>query len=246
MRFDGCSTRPPFRETSGVAGSGLRVLAGGRDADVFEHGPGTVVRRYRHPGADATREAAVMEHVRLHGFPVPAVHYASGPELVMDRIEGPTMLDDLIRRPWRALTHASVLAALHQRLHAIEAPPGLEAPLGEGEAVLHLDLHPGNVMLGAEGPVVIDWTGALRGDPAIDLAQTWLLIATSRVPGPRAARAIGAAGRGLFTRAFLQRIDRNAAAAALPGVAERRLLDPHVLPEEADAIRSLVRRSGRA
>lgn len=38
--------------------------------------------------------------------------------------------------------------------------------------MLHLDLHPGNVILTVAGPVVIDWTDVLRGDPALDLAQT--------------------------------------------------------------------------
>ena len=182
------------------------LLASGRAADVFEHDAGTVIRRYRDPRADTTREAALMEHVRLKGFPAPAVHYSSGPELVMDRIDGPTMLDDIIRRPWRILAHARLLASLHERLHAIEPPRELEAPYGEGPAVLHLDLHPANVILGAHGPVVIDWTGAVRGDPALDLAQTWVVMATAAVPGSPVARTVGAVGRGSFLRAFLRQV----------------------------------------
>jgi aminoglycoside phosphotransferase (APT) family kinase protein len=218
------------------------LLAQGRDADVFEHGPGTVVRRYRHPGADATREAAVMEHVRLQGYPVPAVHYANGPELVMDRLEGSTMLDDLTRRIWRLPAHAGLLASLHERLHQIEPPPGLEAPYGEGPSVLHLDLHPGNVILTAAGPVVIDWTGAMGGEAALDVAQTWVLIATSQVPGGVIPRALGAVGRGAFVRTFLRHVDRHAAATALPAVAEQRLVDPHVLPAEQERVRRLLQR----
>jgi aminoglycoside phosphotransferase (APT) family kinase protein len=225
-----------------VSEPALKLVASGRAADVFEHGPGTVVRRYREPGAQTTREAAVMEHVRLRGFPVPAVHFAAGPELVMDRLEGPTMLDDLTRRPWRLVAHARLLASLHERLHRIEPPPGLESAYGEGAAVLHLDLHPGNVMLTARGPMVIDWTAAVRGDPALDLAQTWVLIATSQVPGGPVPRAIGAAGRGAFVRTLLRHVDRDAAVAALPAAAERRLVDPHVLPAEVQAVRRLLRR----
>jgi Ser/Thr protein kinase RdoA (MazF antagonist) len=45
----------------------------------------------------------------------------------------------------------ALLAGLHDRLHAL-AWPGA-AP---GEALLHLDLHPLNVILRGSGPVVID------------------------------------------------------------------------------------------
>jgi len=219
-----------------------RLLARGRDADVFEHGPDAVIRRYRSPGADASREAAVMEHLRLHGYPVPTVHYARGPELVMERVDGPTMLDDLARRPWRLWRHGRLLAELHERLHSIDPPPGLEAPFGEGGSGLHLDLHPANVILTSAGPVVIDWTNVLRGDPAIDVAETWVLLATSTVPGDPVARATAAVGRGAFLRAFLTRVDRDAAVALLPEVAQRRLADPHVLPAEAEALRKLAGR----
>lgn len=34
--------------------------------------------------------------------------------------------------------------------------------MGEGDKVVHLDLHPLNVIIGPKGPVVIDWTGASR------------------------------------------------------------------------------------
>jgi tRNA A-37 threonylcarbamoyl transferase component Bud32 len=240
VKLDGCSTSPPLRDTSPVANPQPKLVASGRAADVFEHGPGTVIRRYRHPDADVTREAAVMEHLRLRGYPVPAVHFASGPELAMDRIEGPTMLEDLTRRPWRLWLHARLLAELHERLHAIEARPGLEAPFGDGGSVLHLDLHPGNVILTSGGPVVIDWSNVMRGDPAVDVAQTWVLLATSLVPGNPLVRAVGAAGRGIFVRAFLQHLDRDAAAGVLAAVAERRLRDPNVLPEEAAALRRLA------
>src|SRR3954452_17753013 len=99
------------------------LIAQGRAADVFAAGPGLVLRRYREgEGGDTAPEAAAMEHARRHGFPVPAVHEAGGPDLVMERVEGPTMLADIARRPWRVGQHGRTLAVLHQRLHAIPAP----------------------------------------------------------------------------------------------------------------------------
>ena len=76
--------------------------------------------------------------------------------LVLELVDGPTMLADLGRRPWRLARHARTLAELHARLHKVPY---------EGERLLHLDLHPDNVLLSARGPVVIDWTNARAGDP---------------------------------------------------------------------------------
>ncbi len=100
-----------------------------------------------------------MKHVAEHGFPVPRVLAVRADGLVMDRAEGPTMFEDVARRPWRLRHAATVLADLHGRLHSIPAPEELPS-VGPGDAVLHLDLHPLNVILTPRGPVVIDWTNA--------------------------------------------------------------------------------------
>ena len=113
------------------------LIGSGRSADVYEHEPGWVLRRYREP-RDTEREVAGMEHARAHGFPAPEARALSDTEIVMRRLEGPTMLDDLGRRPWMIGRHAATLATLHRRLHEIEAPDWLPTPLGEGEALLHL------------------------------------------------------------------------------------------------------------
>ena len=53
------------------------------------------------------------------------------------------------RRPWRFRTHALTLARLHRELHALAPPDFFD---GEGAAILHLDLHPANVMLAPRRP----------------------------------------------------------------------------------------------
>ena len=68
-----------------------------------------------------------MEHARGNGYPVPCVLDVSAEALVLDRIDGPTMLAELRRRPWTMRRHAALLADLHKQLHEIDAPPGLEA-----------------------------------------------------------------------------------------------------------------------
>jgi RIO-like serine/threonine protein kinase len=107
-----------------------------------------------------------MRYLRQAGYPVPEVFDADGPDLVMARLEGPDMLADLAARPWRMARYAQVLAGRHDRLHQLAAPAGLFRPFGSGDRVMHLNLHPGNVMLTADGPVVIDWSNASAGRPA--------------------------------------------------------------------------------
>src|SRR2546429_4962209 len=110
-----------------------------------------------------------MRYVRERGYPAPVVFDGSGPDLTLERIAGPAMVADLRRRPWRYRTHALTLARLHRELHAVPPPDFLR---GDGAAVLHLDLHPANVMLAPHGPVVIDWAHAAPGDAALDVALT--------------------------------------------------------------------------
>jgi aminoglycoside phosphotransferase (APT) family kinase protein len=216
-----------------------RLLARGRAADVFPDGPGRVRRCYR-AARDCGDEAAVMEHARVHGFPVPKVFDVCGPEIVMERIGGCSMLADLARRPWRLRSHARLLARLHRQLHEIEAPAWLQSRFGDGRALLHLDLHPENVIIAADGPWVIDWTNAAAGSPPADIAQTWLLIASSLVPGPPWQRAVGELGRDLFIASFVGHFERSDLQAYLPTVARVRLADENVQAHERTAIRQIL------
>jgi aminoglycoside phosphotransferase (APT) family kinase protein len=125
-------------------------------------------------------------------LPRPQVYERTETDLVMDYLDGPTMLADLTRRPWRLLRHAKTLAQLHRQLHAIPAPADLPGPLGEGTSLVHLDLHPGNVLLTASGLMVIDWPNAGRGSGLADVACTWVILTASRLEGSIADRLIAA------------------------------------------------------
>jgi aminoglycoside phosphotransferase (APT) family kinase protein len=213
-------------------------LAEGRDSEIFEHGPGRVVRIVRH-GRSLAREAEVMRYVRSHGYPVPEVHDVGDGWLVMDRVDGPTMLAVATEPPFRIRRWALVLADLHARLHAIPAPDGLpDAPL-PGDRVLHLDLHPLNVIVGGDGPVVIDWTNARRGDPALDLADVWVTFRCADVPATGLELAAASLGKRLFLRWFLGAAGRDDALRALPAAIEGRLADPNWSESERARIRVL-------
>jgi tRNA A-37 threonylcarbamoyl transferase component Bud32 len=230
-------------------------LAAGRDATIHDHGPGLVLRRTPTP-RDHTLEALAMTHVRAAGYPVPEVHRVGPGELVLERIEGPTMLADLGAHPWRTRVHARTLAELHRRLHAIAAPEALLPHPVAGGSVLHLDLHPGNVICSPTGPVVIDWTNARRGAAEVDVALTWILMASSEVDETEPARSLPGRVRAGLERRAIPWIRRqlvstflassgahDAARGVLAEVAEIRLTDPNVRPEEARNIRSLVAES---
>jgi rifampin ADP-ribosylating transferase len=182
-----------------------------------------------------------MQHVREHGLRVPAVYDASGPDLVMERIEGVTMLDTMRRAPWSIARNASVLADLHRQLHAIPAPEWLAPSPVAGEDILHLDLHPLNVLMSDDGPVVIDWPNTRRGAAAADVAHTWLVLGTAR-PEARVDRAVAAVGRSVFLRRFLREFPREALLEVMPAVAVRWLADRNVTERERQATRRLLRR----
>ena len=217
------------------------LLASGRDSEIFDYGPGLVLRRSR-SRRSMEKEATTMRYVTERGYPAPRVEElsADGSELVMERIVGPTMLEDLQKRPWTYRRHAATLASLHRRLHELPAPTWLDAFAGGGGCLVHLDLHPLNVILAPDGPVLIDWTNAARGSAATDVAVTWLLMAAAEIPGPRWRTVPDGIMRRLFVSSFLRHFDRASIRAALPPVVEWKSRDRNIRPTEAAAMRRLL------
>jgi aminoglycoside phosphotransferase (APT) family kinase protein len=225
------------------------LLGKGRAADVYDLGDGRVLRRYRgpaRPGSDPAalveREATAMRHLRTQGYPVPEVFDTAGADLVMQRLDGVTMLADLQSHPWRVHRHADTLVDLHRRLVAVpvdglaQLPVRFERP----EAIVHLDFHPDNVMLTADGPVVFDWTNAALGPAAADVADAWIVASAATLEGPWWLRVIGGRLRRRFVDRFVDGCGRAAAIALLPTLAEYRLGDRNMRPEEVARIRRLI------
>lgn len=214
-------------------------IAEGRDSEIFDHGPGKALRVAR-DGRSLESEARVMQYARDHGYPVPAVHDAGDGYLVMDRIDGKPMFDDAI--PFRLGRNAKLLARLHEQLHAIPAPDWLPTAPLPGDRLVHRDLHPLNVLITADGPMVIDWSNASAGDPAFDVADTWVLLATASPDDMNAlVRRLVPLVRRLFLNAFLAGVDRDAARRAIPAAVEHRLTDRNMSPVECERMRDLAR-----
>jgi hypothetical protein len=111
-------------------------LAEGRDSEIFEHGPGQVLRLAR-DGRSLKCEAEVMYCVRERGYPAPAVYVAGQGYVVMERLEAHTMLEAALGYPIRLGEYARTLVVLHHRLHELEALPGLPEVLLPGDRLLN-------------------------------------------------------------------------------------------------------------
>ncbi len=191
-------------------------------------------------------EAKTMAYVREHGFPVPFVEEISddGCDLVMERIEGPSMVEAISKAPWTVRRQGTLLADLHRRLHEVTPPDFLPpGPIGAGSALLHLDLHPLNVIIGPSGPVVIDWPNAALGDPAVDVALAWLLMSAGEIPGGSMKVKLLGWGRTLLVNGFMDRFDRKQITTQLRPAVEWKAKDPHMSPKEIEAMWHLVERA---
>jgi aminoglycoside phosphotransferase (APT) family kinase protein len=200
------------------------------------------------------------------------------PGLVMEWVDGRDLFALLGERPWLVLGIGRRLGEVHAALHDVEAPatlPPLRAILGEqiaaarlpgrladfalaaldrlpdGERLCHGDFHPANVLMTRAGPVLIDWTGAARGDAAADVARSCLLWRLgSLAPGaPPVLRVLAPFGRRLLIAAYVRGyrrrrpIDQEHVARWQIPRAAARLADG--IPEEEAALVRLLERALR-
>jgi tRNA A-37 threonylcarbamoyl transferase component Bud32 len=154
----------------------MELIASGRDADVWALDGERVLRRYRN-GRDMDPEAALIRHAAAHGYPVPRVYGTEPGAMVLERLYGPTMLASLLAGSMAAADAGAMLGDLLIRLGSVPAPAAAEGSL------LHLDLHPDNVVLTGAGPVVIDWSNATAGPSTLDVAMSALILAEVAVGG---------------------------------------------------------------
>jgi uncharacterized protein (TIGR02172 family) len=129
--------------------------------------------------------------------------------LEMERVDGISMLQALTQQPWKIRYHARRLAELQVDMHQCRVPelPSLAERLANkikraeklpenvrqaalktlellpvDDKLCHGDFHPGNILLAARGPVIIDWIDASRGCPLLDVARSSLLFGRGHIP----------------------------------------------------------------
>jgi tRNA A-37 threonylcarbamoyl transferase component Bud32 len=152
--------------------------------------------------------------------------------MVLRRLDGPTLLQLSRTGAMTPRRTGAILATLCLSVHKTSAPPGVLSlrdwvdtalPLAgdrlpkhiatgvltlidrlpAGGGLCHGDLHPGNVIMTAEGPRLIDWAAAMRAPGGLDLGWGHVLLsefAPEIVADPERPRAVNAAVQSAYAR----------------------------------------------
>ena len=153
--------------------------------------------------------------------------------IVFERIEGPLMFELMFARPDRVVELTRAFADVHAQIHRtrVSGFPGLRDALDgvvtsspwidetqrahvhsilralpEGEALLHGDFHPLNVVFAEQGAIVLDWLTARQDDPHAGVANTLVIMRHAHVPSddPAVIEQFNVM-RGVFLRTYRQR-----------------------------------------
>ena len=151
---------------------------------------------------------------------------------VLPRFDGPTLLQLLrtgaVTREQAGLILAELCLAVHKTpppsdvltlrdwvdawlrsasgrlpLHIATAILALVDRLPPSDELCHGDLHPGNVIMTAEGPKLVDWTGPVRAPAAFDLGHSQIILTEFAPEGaddPERPRAVNAALQSEYAR----------------------------------------------
>ncbi len=152
--------------------------------------------------------------------------------IVLPRLDGPTLLQLMLARAMTSEQAGAILAALFITVHNTPPPPeapslhdwfdsasrlhdGIPGPIAAGilamierlpaaDGLCHADLHPGNVIMTANGPRLIDWACAVRAPAAFDLGRCHVtfteLVDAPEGVDPEAPRAFNAAVQVEYAR----------------------------------------------
>lgn len=153
--------------------------------------------------------------------------------IIYGRVHGTSMLTEISTKPWKVFQSANTLAKLHTSMHekmvtslpsqrqilehSIRSVPALSNrkkdailkvldSLPDDHVLCHGDFHPDNVVMSANGAMVIDWTTASQGNPLADAARTSLILQMGELPPgtPALIQWMTRIGRGLFHQAYLR------------------------------------------
>jgi hypothetical protein len=152
--------------------------------------------------------------------------------IVLQHLDGPTLLQLTRSGAMERGQAGAILAGLCHAVHNTPPPPdvlplrdwmeislqpsggglpahlatgvlGLLDRLPPGDGLCHVDPHPGNVIMTAEGPRLVDWTWAMRAPAALDLACCHMLLsefAPLIADDPERPRAVNAAVQSEYAR----------------------------------------------
>jgi aminoglycoside phosphotransferase (APT) family kinase protein len=161
-----------------------------------------------------------------------------GQDVVMERIQGPS-LGSTIRDQRSLLDACRIVGELHRYLDRVLPPRRLNAADGgdpDSASLAHLDLHPGNVLLGPDGPVLIDWENAARAPRGHDVALSMVILGQA----PELDALLLPADRGPLLDAIVDAAGSEPGSVALAWACGRRLADAHLSELEHGRVAALL------
>ncbi len=211
-------------------------IATGFTAEIFAWKQGWVLKLFNQgiPRSTVEIEASAARKVHASGLPVPAVgelvEMSGRFGLEYEQVQGVSMLQAIMQRPWKFVAYARRLAELQAEMHKVRLP-GMPSQkdrlewkirragilpedvrqaallalekLPEQDWLCHGDFHPGNILLSERGPIIIDWLDGSHGSPLMDVARSSLLFGGGPLPSgtPRVVSSL----QGWFYQVYLQR-----------------------------------------
>ena len=191
-------------------------IAVGRTAEIYPYADGKVLKLFLPtvPQAWIDKEIEIGRYIQEAKLPVPKVYERAEINnrvgIVYERIEGPSLLNELATKPWNVVRYGRLLAKLHAQIHEVQAPAELETQrewatggiptsgkiaadlksrilqllgaLPDGNTLCHGDFHPGNVIITSNGPVIIDWMTVSKGVASGDVARTLTILKAAKAP----------------------------------------------------------------
>lgn len=193
-----------------------KPIALGRTAEIYSYGEGKVVKLFLSttPQPWIDKEIEIGKYIQDTQLPVPRVYERVKVDnregVIYERIEGPSLLNELATKPWNVVKYARLMAKLHVQIHEVKAPASLETQrewatggipdskkistemktsilqlldsLPDGNQLCHGDFHPGNIIITHRGPVIIDWMTVSKGIASGDVARTSIILEAAKAP----------------------------------------------------------------
>jgi Ser/Thr protein kinase RdoA (MazF antagonist) len=156
---------------------------------------------------------------------------------VWERVEGPSLWQQVVDRPDLSAAVGRRLADIQLALFELVPPVTLpeqrdrliskirwsaanvDASLGVALELLpartdtprlcHGDLHPSNVIVGDDGPVIVDWFDASRGDRVADVARSSLTLLSHGATTPSHLPGSDPRTLAVLTQAYLSRLQES-------------------------------------
>src|SRR5918996_2453439 len=159
------------------------------------------------------------------------------PATVWERVDGPSLWQEVVDHPARSAQVGHTLADVQLALLALVPPltlpdqrdrlvskirwsaANVDASLGSALELLpardgtprlcHGDLHPSNVIAAAQGPVLVDWFDASRGDRVADVARSSLTLLAHGAATPSHLPGSDPRTLAVLTQAYLSRLQES-------------------------------------